>query len=93
VFSVVARWKDEDVELSGEIKSFTRTGDDGGDITFGFCSECGGTLFFRVAAYPDYISVTVGSFADSDFPLPQVSIFGKRQHSWVSLPDGCKQYE
>jgi hypothetical protein len=34
------------------------------------------------------IAMPVGVFADPSFPAPVRSIYEKRMHGWVSLPDG-----
>jgi hypothetical protein len=37
---------------------------------------------------PDILAVAIGAFADPGFPAPGVSVYERRQHSWVetSLP-------
>ena len=34
-----------------------------------------------------WIAIPVGAFADSHFPVPTISVYEERRHSWVSLPD------
>jgi hypothetical protein len=32
----------------------------------------------------------VGAFADPGFPPPRVSVYEKRRHPWVGLPEGME---
>jgi hypothetical protein len=39
------------------------------------------------------VSVAVGTFADPNFPSPQVSVYGCRRHSWVQLPPSTTTFD
>ena len=38
------------------------------------------------------IGIGVGCFADPEFPPPNFSVYEKRRHAWVSLPDGIPRF-
>jgi hypothetical protein len=53
-------------------------------VTFNFCPECGGTVFWEPEQRPELIAVAVGMFADPDFEKPRNSVWEKRQHPWTT---------
>ncbi len=87
VFGAQARYRKEAVEISGASRVYLRIGDTGKRIHFHFCPECGATVHYVVEGREDLIAVPVGAFADSEFPAPTTSIFERRQHPWVRLPE------
>jgi hypothetical protein len=38
------------------------------------------------------VTVAVGNFADPDFPVPTVSVYEERKHSWVTPPADAEHY-
>jgi len=86
VFGVQARFDEEQVRIDGHFKEYVRISDDGDERNFGFCPECGATVFYGYPDAPDVIAVPVGAFADPSFPPPVRSIYENRQHPWVQLP-------
>ncbi len=92
--TVQARWAEAHVTLAGTFQSWTGAGDSGGQATFRFCPQCGGTVAYTVAALPGMIAIPVGAFADPQFPAPEVSIYEERKHGWVAvLGDGVAHIE
>lgn len=87
-FAVQARFPRSAVSASGESSLFQRTGDSGTTATFHFCPACGATVFWDMDAFPDFVAVAVGAFADPSFPAPKVSVYEERKHSWVLGPGG-----
>jgi hypothetical protein len=81
-------------KVSGEASEYVRVGDAGAAFRFRFCPVCGSTVFHTEEGYEAAsVSVAVGAFADPSFPPPQVSVYDKRRHGWVRLPDGIRAYE
>lgn len=87
VFAAQARWPTEQVTVVGEVKEWTRIGDDGGKITQRFCPTCGATVYFTIDTFPDVVAVPLGAFADPSFPAPTFSVYEARKHAWVRVPD------
>lgn len=75
-------------QVSGQATEYVRTGDQGARFRFRFCPVCGSTVFHTEEGYEDSVSVAVGTFADPQFPPPQVSVYDCRRHPWVQLPPG-----
>ena len=73
------------VAIEGRSSQYERTGDSGGKVTFHFCPDCGSTVHYQLAQFPDVIGIAVGAFADPAFPAPAFSIYEVRQHKWVEL--------
>ena len=90
VFGAQARFPDDAVTVAGPSKEYVRIGDTGGSLRFHFCPECGATVFYRLDSVPGVVAIPVGAFADPSFPPPRVSVYGKRRHAWVRLPDSVE---
>ncbi|MBP9150523.1 MAG: GFA family protein [Rhodoferax sp.] len=87
VFGAQARFNRNFVTISGESNQYIRVGDEGSKITFNFCPNCGATVHYAVEGYDEEsIAIPVGAFADPSFPVPAVSVYEDRMHSWVILP-------
>lgn len=86
LFGAQARFRREDVNISGHSTQYVRVGDEGCRITFHFCPNCGATVHYEIAGLEEYIAIPVGAFADSAFPAPTVSVYESRKHAWVNVP-------
>lgn len=84
-FGVQARFALDRVTVTGEASEFSRTGDAGASITFRFCPRCGDTQSYEIDAFPGWIMVPVGAFADPAFPPPTASVYEDRCHPWVEV--------
>jgi hypothetical protein len=81
-------------QVLGRVSEYVRTGDQGARFTFRFCPACGTNLFHTEEGHEDRsVSVAVGCFADPNFPPPQVSVYDRRRHPWVTLSDGVKAFD
>jgi hypothetical protein len=69
---------------NGVAKSYVRQADSGRTVTFNFCTECGGTVFWVAEQRPDLVAVAVGMFADPNFERPGLSVWESRQHPWTT---------
>lgn len=85
-FANQARFRREDVTLSGASTAYVRVGDSGGHATFHFCPRCGATVYFLLEGLADVVAIPVGAFADPGFPAPTVSIYEERMHGWIQPP-------
>jgi hypothetical protein len=86
-YGAQARFTRARVTIAGDSKQYVRVGDEGGRITFNFCSDCGATVHYFIEGQEEYIAIPIGAFADPGFPPPTVSVYEERMHSWVSLPE------
>src|SRR5215475_15795121 len=84
VFGAAARFPRAQVtKIEGRSTAFNRVADSGNLLTFHFCPDCGTTVYWELARFPDLIAVAVGTFADPDFPVPRHSVYERRRHPWV----------
>ena len=92
VFSAQAGFPRESVAIKGNGTEFVRVGDEGARFRFTFCPECGSTVFYVEEGDEQEIAIPIGAFANSCFPAPTVSVYEKRRHPWVSLPDDVERW-
>lgn len=92
VFGEQARFRREQVTLSGASTEYVRIGDEGTRIAFHFCPHCGATVYYQMGGLEAYIAIPVGAFADPGFPTPGVSVYEERMHAWVIPPVEAEHY-
>jgi hypothetical protein len=86
VISNQARFRHEQVAVSGKATSWQRKAESGSVVTFNFCPVCGSTVYWTSESFPDHVAVAIGAFADPDFPAPAVAVWEETRHPWVVLP-------
>lgn len=92
VFSAQARFRREDVAVTGQSTVTTLVGDEGGRAHFHFCPQCGATVYYEAEAFPGFCMIPVGAFADPAFPGPRVSVYEARMHAWVVPPADAEHF-
>jgi hypothetical protein len=86
VFGQQARFRRENVSISGISTEYIRVGDAGSRVKFHFCPKCGSTIYYEPEGLEGYLAIPVGAFADPGFPVPSVSVYEERMHSWIVPP-------
>ena len=86
VISNQARYRNDQVTITGKSSAWQRTADSGNAMTFHFCPTCGSTVFWENAGFPGLVSVAIGNFADPSFPAPAMAVWEESRHPWVNLP-------
>lgn len=71
--------------LSGEGRTWRRASDSGRWVEQTFCPTCGALLLMRGEGLPGAVAVSVGCFADPDFPPPGAIHRPARRHRWLDL--------
>jgi len=92
VFGTQARFPRTQVAIEGRAAEYVRKGDSGNPLNFRFCPDCGSTLYWTLSAQPDLIAIAVGAFADPGFPPPRVSVYERRRHGWVTVPETVAEH-
>ncbi|MCC2963510.1 GFA family protein [Massilia sp. IC2-278] len=85
-FAQQARFPRENVSVAGRSTRYVRVGDEGTRAVFHFCPICGTTVYYEPEALPGFVMIPVGAFAEPDFPVPTVSVYEERMHSWIVPP-------
>jgi hypothetical protein len=91
-YNLGAWYEKSAVRISGDDRIFRRTGEQGMDLAYHFCPNCGSNIFWEASMMEDAFGIAVGCFADPEFPAPTFSLYGKRQHSWLTVPKGVPCY-
>ena len=87
-FAWTATYKADRVEVGGEYRTWQRHSDEGRWARFHFCPTCGTTVWYEIEVRPGMISIPTGTFADPDFPAPNVEVYENRRCPWLApLPD------
>lgn len=81
------------VEITGPIKSHTRTAASGSQITRHFCSECGTPLFARTERAPELLLLPAGLFDNPHWFAPTQAIFSRSHLAWDTLDPQLPQYD
>jgi len=68
-----ATYSKDRVRLEGARNIYERDTDSGNRIRFHFCRNCGSNTYWESDRNPAICGITVGSFADQNFPLPTFS--------------------
>jgi hypothetical protein len=86
VISNQARFRREQINISGNATAWMRTAESGNAVTFHFCPSCGSTVYWESEGFPGYVAVAIGNFADPNFPAPTIAVWEESRHAWVSFP-------
>ncbi len=87
-FATLLFMQKSDVEVSGEVKSFSHTVDSGNVLTKHFCPNCGSQVFGTGAKRPEMISLRAGCINEQEHVKPQINIFsGSKMNCTVMDPD------
>ena len=85
VISNQARYRNDQVTITGKSSAWQRTADSGNAMTFHFCPTCGSTVFWENAGFPGLLSVAIGNFADPSFPAPAMAVWEESRDQWVNF--------
>jgi hypothetical protein len=91
-YNLGAWYEKSSVTIEGSEKVFNRTGEEGMDLAYHFCPECGSNVYWEASTMEAAYGVAGGCFADPDFPRPSFSIYGKRRHKWLDIPESIPCY-
>jgi hypothetical protein len=86
VISNQARFRREQVTVSGQAAVWKRTAESGNALAFHFCPTCGSTVYWEGEGFPGYLAIAIGNFADPAFPPPTIAVWEEERHPWVVLP-------
>jgi hypothetical protein len=86
-------YADDKALMSGEHKVYSRTGDQGMEVNFYFCPECGSNICLRMPALEGRVAVSTGCFSDSDIPAPELIYYCESKMKWVLNPENVTAFE
>ena len=88
-FSAQSRFHRDRVRIEGESTVYARVADSGNCVSFHFCPGCGSTVYWQLGAYPEFIAVALGMFADPAYPAPKISVWEGTRHPWTERLADC----
>lgn len=88
-----AIFKDGDVTITGESKSFTVTTDNANSYARHFCPTCGSRLFASNSGRPGMLTVHVGFLDDTSWFEPEAVIYTRTRPHWDITTDDAPNYD
>ena len=83
----------ENVEITGELKSFDHTVDSGNVLTKEFCPTCGSQIFVRNTGRPGNIGVRAGQINEKGLIKPQFNVFTSSMMPCTVLDETLPAFE
>ena len=82
---------EDEVEIFGEVSSYSHTADSGSAMTKRFCPNCGSLLFGNNSAKSNVVSIRTGTVDQLDLIKPVVNVFMDSKVSSTSIDKNLKQ--
>ncbi len=82
---------ENEVEISGEVSSYSHISDSGSTMTKRFCSNCGSLLFGSNSAKPNVVSIRAGTVDQLALIKPQINLFMDKKVPSTSIDENLKQ--
>ncbi len=74
-FATIVFMKDDDVNISGNLKAFDHTVDSGNSLRKKFCPDCGSQMFTYNLGRPGMTGLRAGSINEKDQIKPQFNVY------------------
>ena len=82
---------EDELEIFGEVSSYSHTADSGSTMTKRFCPNCGSLLFGNNSAKNNVVSIRAGTVDQLDLINPVVNVFMDSKVSSTSIDKNLKQ--
>jgi len=92
-FGLAMGFPPEELEVSGELKIWKRTSDNGNTNWAHFCPDCGVRIYHSNPNQPELVRLRPGTLSRSTIIEPTIHLWTSRKLPWVAIPDGVEQYE
>ena len=70
------------VRSTGKVAEFKLQSENGNEVTRVFCPSCGSPMWGRNSGMPGFITISLGTFADSSGFEPEVVVFARNRKPW-----------
>ncbi len=91
-FSIVVLAQTDQIEISGEVKTYHDTADSGAKLLRQFCPNCGSALFSRQKDSPSSIIIKAGTLDDTSWLNPAVHVWCNSAQPWFTFPEGAIKF-
>ncbi len=88
-----ARFRRQDVSVTGETRTYAVTADSGNTSTRHFCPTCGSRLFGENSARPGFMNVTAGVVDDNSWFEPEWIFYKQSQPAWDITTESVPCYD
>lgn len=86
-FGVQARLPQAASRVVGRASEYAFRADSGSTVTFRFCPDCGGTVFWTLPFFEGDFVGAVGCVESKDLPAPAFACYHARKLAWVTDPE------
>lgn len=90
--SQVFIWNDQ-IDITGEVKSYACTADSGNTVTRLFCPSCGSRMFATNSSREHMIGVSAGTMDNHAWFKPDAVLYTKDQPVWDITTDDAPRFE
>ena len=92
-FSVELMVPSDTFAVTGQLATYTVTGDSGGAVHRRSCAVCASGLFLECDSDPGFVFVKAGALDDQSAVHPEMHIFVSARQPWVTIADDLPQYD
>ena len=82
---------EDEVEIFGEVSSYSHTSDSGNTMTKRFCANCGSLLFGNNSAKNNVVSIRAGTVDQLDLIKPAINVFMESKVPSTSIDKNLKR--
>ena len=84
-FGMSLRVGRNDLDLTGELRTWSRPGDSGASVDCCFCPTCGTRIFHAPASAADFVHIKPGTLDTPDAVAPQYMSYTDNAPGWVHV--------
>ncbi|WP_394126042.1 GFA family protein [Vibrio hepatarius] len=94
-FSVTAVVATEDIEISGELKEWTRLAESGNKNYAKFCPDCGNRVYHYNPDDQSTLKLKLKASSPNDHSVfePTAHVWISEKQDWYQIPEGVKVFE
>jgi len=80
------------VNVSGEVRSYSRIGNSGKEVGRSFCPTCGSQLFSQAGVMPGILGIRAGTLDDTSIYKPALNIFTACAATWDHMDSSLPKF-
>ena len=92
-FATLVFFSEDDVQITGEVKSFEHKVDSGNILSKSFCPTCGSQMFGGNISRPGMIGLRAGSINEKDDIKPQCNVYASSKLPCTILDETIPAFE
>lgn len=84
-FSINLIYPTHQLDLRGDVTTFTDKGESGGTVLRKFCGKCGSPILSAISDHPEIIVLKVGTLDDNSDYDPGAEVWCDSRQDWVNF--------